>query len=178
MLVLAVGLSTPLAAQSSLLFGLAATLGGGWQIEGTDLGLVRHVRAGPLRFASLNARLGSFVDEGAIFGGVRGFVAGLAVGGRTALVRIAQLGYEQNPTDLGVDLTLEATGYLASRTPLPQGSSWAAVSILPGLRFGDADGVRYSLVVGPTVFFGQATNVHPFLGVRFEVPLARRERHP
>ena len=48
MLVLAGCLSTPLAAQSAWTLGLAATLGGGWQIEGADLGVVRRVRAGPI----------------------------------------------------------------------------------------------------------------------------------
>jgi len=33
-------------------------------------------------------------------------------------------------------------------------------------------------VVGPTVFFGAITQVRPFLGLRFEAPLARQERRP
>ncbi len=178
MLTLAMGLSTQLAAQSAWTLGLAGTLGGGWQIEGADVGLVRHVRAGPFRLALVSGRFGSFVDEGAVIGGVRGFVAGLTLGARTGLARLAQLGEETKPSDLGLDLGIEATGYVGSRSPLPQGSPWVAVAVLPGLRFGDAGGVQYSLVVGPTVFFGQATDVHALLGVRFEVPLARPERRP
>jgi len=52
------------------------------------------------------------------------------------------------------------------------------VSVLPGLRFGDGEGARYSLVVGPTVFLGPVTNVHTFLGLRFELPLAHHSAHP
>ena len=37
---------------------------------------------------------------------------------------------------------------------------------------------NFGLVFGPTAFFGTATLVRPFLGVRFDVPLARRERRP
>jgi hypothetical protein len=33
-------------------------------------------------------------------------------------------------------------------------------------------------LIGPTVFFGTVTQVRPFLGLRFELPLARRDRHP
>lgn len=186
MLVLAGVLSTRLAAQSegtsaaagAWTLGLAATLGAGWQIEGADLGVVRGVRAGPFRYVSLVARLGSFVDQAAVFGGSRGFVAGASVGGRTGLARLAEFGTETSSNPIGVDLTVEAVGYLASNSPLPQGSPWAALSILPGVRLGDADGARYGLLLGPTVFFGPTTDVRAFLGVRFEAPLARRERHP
>jgi hypothetical protein len=45
---------------------------------------------------------------------------------------------------------------------------------LPGLRYGPPNGSQFALLVGPTVFFGQVTLVRPFLGVRFEAPLARR----
>ena len=179
MLVLAGCLSTPLAAQNrAWTGGLAATLGGGWQVEVTDIGMVRRVRAGPMRFASVVLRLGSFVNEGQILGGARGFVAGLGLGVRTAAARIAEVGQETNPSVLGVELTVEAAGYLASNSPLPQRSRWAGVSVLPGLRFG-AGGVQYSVWFGPTVFFDRhETDIHPFLLFRFEAPLARRERRP
>lgn len=181
MLVLAGCLSTPLAAQTAKAWtlGLAATLGGGWQIEGADLGAVRRVRAGPIRFASLVGRFGSFINQGAIIGGARGFVAGVGIGVRTGVARIAEVGQETNPNVLGVDVTIEAAGYLASSSPLPQGGQWAGISVLPGLRFG-AGGLQYSLLLGPTVFFSSKTDpdVRPFLGIRFEAPLAHRERRP
>jgi len=180
MSILAAVLSTPLAAQSrnAWTFGLAGTLGGGWQIEGADVGYVHGAHVGPVRSASLSARVASFVDEGAIIGGVRGFVFGLSLGLRTGLAQLAVVGSETNPSPFGVDLTVEATGYAATRSPLLQGSPWAAVSVLPGLRFGDPDGVQYRLLVGPTLFFGRASDVRGLLGLRFELPLARRERHP
>jgi len=77
-----------------------------------------------------------------------------------------------------VDLTVEGTGYLGTRSPFPQGSSWGALTVLPGLKFGDPDGVQIGLLLGPTFFFGQASDVRAFLGIRFEAPLARREPHP
>jgi hypothetical protein len=177
-------LSTPLAAQSSRggragwMLGFAGTLGSGWQVEAVDVGYVRVVRAGPLRVATLATRLGSFMDEGAIVGGSRGFVFGLTVGGHTGLRRIANLGTETSSSEIGVDLSVEATAYLGARTPLAVGSPWGAVTILPGLRFGDPDGAQFGLLIGPTFFFGDRGDVRPFLGLRYEAPLARREPRP
>jgi hypothetical protein len=175
-------LSTPLAAQTAprggLTLGFAGTLGGGWQIEAADVGYARALRAGPLRVASLTARLGSFMDEGAIIGGARGFVFGLTVGGHTGLWTLAELGAETTTSQIGLDLTVEATGYLGSRSPLAVGSPWGAVTVLPGLRFGDPDGAQLGLLIGPTVFFGAVGDVRPFIALRFEAPLARREPHP
>src|SRR5256885_2495576 len=76
-------LSTPLGAQTrgAWTLGFAGTLGGGWQVEAADVGYARAVRAGPLRVASLTARLGSFIDEGAIIGGGRGVAVWPAPGG-------------------------------------------------------------------------------------------------
>ncbi|HXI34386.1 MAG TPA: hypothetical protein VNH63_09915 [Gemmatimonadales bacterium] len=178
MSLVAVVLSTPAAAQSALTLGLAATLGGGWQIEGGDIGLVRRIAAGPFRRMTATARFGSFIDEGAIIGGAKGFIGGVTLGLKTGSMLIAELGDEKSPTQIGADLTLEAGGWLGSNSPLPQGSSWASLALLPGLRFGSGDGMQYSLMLGPAVFFGRSTDMHAFLGVRFEAPLARRAAHP
>ena len=176
-------LSTPLAAQAvssttSWGIGLAATLGGGWQIEGGEIGVQRQVAAGPIRFLSAAGRFGSFIDEGAIIGGARGFIAALALGARTGAAALFEVGSEEEPTRVALDLTLEASGYLGSHSPLPQGGRWAAVSVLPGLRLGNPGGVQYHLLLGPTAFLGGKTDVRSFLGIRFEAPLARRERRP
>jgi hypothetical protein len=179
-------LSTPLAAQSAAAVkpgsaigvGFVATLGGGWQIEGGDLSYVRRLGRGPLRAVSAGIRLGSFIDEGAILGGARGFVLAGTLGARTARLPLAELGDQQNITSIGFDLTLEASGYLTSNSPLPQGARWAAVALLPGLRVGGGDGPQYSLLIGPTAFVGTKTDVRALLAFRIEAPLARRERHP
>src|SRR5207247_7820089 len=146
MLVTLLTLSTPLAGQSggrggrggrgAWVFGFAGTLGGGWQVEAADVGYARAVRAGPMRVASLTARLGSFVDEGAILGGARGFVFGLTLGGHTGLLPLADLGTEPSKSEVGVDLTVEGTAYIGARSPFPQGSRWGALTVLPGLKSG------------------------------------------
>jgi hypothetical protein len=167
-------LSTPLASQSWLSLGLAATLGGGWQIEGGDIGLTQHTHFGPFRGVGETLRLGSFVDEGQIIGGARGIVGGLAFSARTGMLSIAQMGSETNTSTFGLDFTLEAAGALGSNSPFPQGSAWLSLSALPGLRFGTNDGASYVIVIGPTVFWGRGhTDVHTFLGIRFETPLAK-----
>lgn len=179
MLVALAALSTPLASQASsggghgggggFTGGLAFTVGGGWQIEGLDAGYMRRVQGGPIAAFSLMGRVGSFIDEGAIIGGARGFVFGVTLGAHTRALRLAELGADTSATRIGVDVTVEATGYAGSSSPLPVGSPWGAVSLLPGLRFGE----QFGLLFGPTVFFGTVTQVRPFLGVRFEAPLAR-----
>jgi hypothetical protein len=175
MLAALVALSTPLVAQSgAVTAGLAWTVGGGWQVEGADIGYARALSAGPMSVVSLSARVGSFIDEGAVFGGAAGVVFGVTLAGRTPMVPLAYLGADTSTGRLGVDLTLEATGYAGSRDPLPVGSPWVGLSALPGLRFGGPRGAQYSLVFGPTVFIGRITEVRPFLGFRFEAPLARR----
>jgi hypothetical protein len=177
-------LSTTLAAQSAggsgaLAAGFAATLGGGWQIESGEIGWVWRKGHGPVRAVSLGARLGAFIDEGAILGGSRGFVFGGTVGARTDRLMLAELGDQNNLTQIGVDLTLEATGYLGSHSPLPQGSTWGAVALLPGLRVGSGDGPRYALLIGPTWFLGSSPGeIRGLLAFRVEAPLARRESHP
>ena len=186
MLALLSALSTSLGAQATgavpprgaIGVGFVATLGGGWQIEGGDLGYVRRIGRGPVRAVSAGIRLGSFIDEGAILGGARGLVLAGTVGARTARLPLAELGDQQNVTSIGFDLTLEASGYLTTNSPLPQGSRWAAVTLLPGLRVGAGDGPQYSLLIGPTAFLGTTTDVRTLLAFRIEAPLARRERHP
>ena len=178
-------LSTSLVAQdggpvsaTSWGLGLAATLGSGWQIEGGEIGVQRHY-GGPIGALSVAARFGSFIDEGAIIGGGRGFIAALVLGARSGSAGLFEVGNEDAPTRVAFDVSVEAAGYLGSRSPLPQGGRWAAASILPGLRFGETGGMQYSIVMGPTVFFGGGEpDVRAFLGIRFEAPLARRERRP
>lgn len=170
-------LSTPLAAQSAFAIGVAATVGGSWQIEAVDLGYVKAVRGGPFRSLTVGGRFGAFVDEGALVGGARGFVAGLVVQGRTGVLQLADIGNETNPSAVGFDISLEGAGYKAWNTALPQfGSAWGAVSLLPGIRFGNAQTLRAGLVFGPTLFFGHETDVRPFLGLRFELPMSRGPR--
>jgi hypothetical protein len=179
MLVAGSALSTPLTAQSAVGIGVAATVGGSWQIEALDLGYVQAVHAGPLRWASVGGRFGSFVDEGAITGGTRGFVGALVLQTRTGLVRIADVGNESKPSPLGFDVTFEAVGYAGANTPWSQiGSEWGAFSVLPGVRFGDSESVRSALLIGPTVLFGQATEVRAFVALRFELPMVHRKRQP
>ena len=92
---------------------------------------------------------------------------------RTRALTLAEFGSDSAPSSMGLDLTVETTGYVGAHSPLGIGSPWGAVSGLLGLRVGN-----FGLVFGPTAFFGTATLVRPFLGVRFDVPLARRERRP
>lgn len=181
MLVVGGALSTPLVAQqraAAWMVGIAATVGTGWQFEGADIGMARPIGLGPLRFASVTARLGSFADEGTFLFGARGFLAGLALATQTGPVPLLIVGSEDNPVSIALDITFEATGYLASNSPFPQGGQWVGLAVLPGVRTIQTDGVGASFMIGPVVFMGRETDVRTFLGFRLEIPVARGSAAP
>jgi hypothetical protein len=171
-------LSTPLASQSAFSLGFASTLGNHWQLTGGEFGLLSHIGAGPLQYAGASLRLGWFADQAAIFGGTRGFLAALSLALRTGTIGGFEVGDESNPTVVGFDLTLEGSGYLAAHSPLPEGNHWASVAALPGVRVGAPGHTRFGLMIGPAVFMGDSTKVRAFLGLRIEMPLARRGPRP
>lgn len=166
-------LSTTLTAQGKITAGLAATLGEGWQIEGADLGLVRPLGLGPMKFWTAVARVGSFTDQGSFIGGQRGVLGALALGLRTGSVTLAEMGNDPDITRITFDVTVETAGYVAANSPIPQGPRWMSVALLPALRYGDPDQTQFTLLLGPMAFFGRDVDVRAFLGVRAEVPLAR-----
>jgi hypothetical protein len=172
------GLSNSAAAQTSWGLGFAATLGPRWQVEGGEIGFQRRTN-GPIGAVGLGVRLAGFVDEGVIFAGNQGFVAGLALQVRSARLTITEIGDMTNSTTLGVDLTIEGAGYLATNSPLPQGSSWVGLAVLPGIRVGGRTSVQWAIMAGPTVWVGNGTSdVRGLLLARFESPLARRNSTP
>lgn len=174
-------LSTPLAAQarSDAAFGFTATMGAGWQIEAGEIGYARSVRAGPVRAVGASVRLGAFVDEGAIIGGSRGFVAAATLSARTGRAMFAEFGDGVSATRVGFDLTVEATQYLGTNSPLAVGPSWSALAVLPGVRVGGGDGPQYAFLLGVTAFLGgNDGDVRGLLSFRVHVPLARRRAAP
>lgn len=154
-------------------FGFFATLGSYWQIEAVEVGYVRTMSRGLAAF-SLTGRVGTFIDETAVMGGSRGMVFATTLATRTRMRRIAQVGEDERGTAIGLDVTLEASGYVASASPFSQGSRWGAIALLPGLRIGKA-----AIVIGPTAFIaGGKTSVRALVAFRGEATLARRERQP
>lgn len=154
-------------------FGYFATLGAYWQIEAVEVGYVRKISHG-LAAISLTGRVGTFMNETAVVGGSRGMVFATTLATRTRMKRIAQLGEDERGTAIGLDLTLEASGYLAAVSQFWQGSRWGAIALLPGLRFGNA-----AIVIGPTAFFaGGKPALRALLAFRGEATLARRGRQP
>jgi len=149
----------------------------GWQLEGLDVGYMIGVRAAALRWVTIGTRLGLFSEHGTVGGaGSRGFVGAAVLQGRTGRLRLADIGSETNPGMLGADLTVETIFYGSANSPLPQGSPWGALSLLPGIRFGGDEGTRYGVVAGPTWYFGQASSVHAFVGGRVDFTVSSRRR--
>jgi hypothetical protein len=178
MFTLVTTLSTSLGAQSALSVGFASTLGGHWQLEAAEFGFMHHAGLGPIQAVGASLRAGWFGDQAAIIGGTRGFVGAAALSARSARLSVAEIGQDLNPTTIGLDVTLEVAGYLASNSPIPEGKRWKSVAVLPGLWIGQAGGSRFGLVIGPAWFAGNVRRTHAFLGVRVEVPLARRRGGP
>jgi len=177
-------LSTTLGAQSrgnrahAIGFGFVATVGDNWQIETAEIGYV-HRPARGLAAISLAGRVGTFINESVMVGGMRGIVAAATLSGRTRMKSIAQLGQDEHGTGIGLDVTMEVTGYHASHSPLAQGSRWLAVSVLPAISIGDGDHPHFAIVIGPTAFFSATKPaMRGLLALRAEAPLARRERRP
>lgn len=165
--------STKAPSRHAIGFGYFATLGSYWQIEAVEVGYVRHLSRG-LSAISLTGRLGTFIDETGVIGGSRGMVFATTLAARTRMKRIAQLGEDEKGTAIGLDVTFEASAYLASGSPFWQGSRWGAIALLPGLRIG-----KGAIVIGPTAFLaGGKPAVRGLLAFRGEATLARREPQP
>lgn len=152
-------------------FGYFATLGANWQIEALEVGYVFR-RARGLAAISLASRIGSFVDQSGYLTDSRGMVYAAALSVRTRVLEIAQLGDEEDNSPIGIDLTIEAAGYVASGSPLSEGSRWAALSLLPSLRIGPG-----AITLGPSLFLAGRQD-HPalrgVLALRGEAALSRR----
>ena len=133
---------------------------------------------GPVRHVGLALRIGWFGDQGAIIGGTRGVLGALGLGLRSGRLNLAEVGEDQSPTVIGVDLTLEAAGYVASRSPIPEGRRWLSLAILPGLRVGRLGQAQFALLVGPAWFAGDVRRTHAFVSARVDIPLARRRGGP
>lgn len=154
-------------------FGYFATLGANWQIEAVEIGYVFR-RARGLAAISLSGRMGAFIEQTDYLGGTRGMVFAGTVSARTRMLQIGELGSEEHVTPMGLDLTIEAAGYVANASPFWQGSRWAALSLLPSLRVGPG-----ALTLGPTLFLagrGQKPAMRGVLALRGEASLSRRGR--
>lgn len=157
-------------------FGFFATLGAYWQLEGVEVGYVRRLQGG-LAALSFSGRVGTFINESTMLGGSRGIAFGGTLAARTRMKSIAQLGEEEHGTAIGLDLTLELTGYTAAASP--SRTRWFAVSALPAFSIGSGDAAHFAIVVGPTLFLGDGKPAaRGLLAFRAEAPLARRERVP
>lgn len=154
-------------------FGYFATLGANWQIESVEIGYVFR-RGRGLPAISLSTRWGAFIDQSTYLGGTRGMVFAAALSTRTRMLQIGQLGSEDRSTPIGIDLTIEAAGYLAASSQFWQGSRWGALSVLPSLRIGPG-----ALTVGPTLFLAgskQKPAMRGVLALRGEASLSRRNK--
>jgi hypothetical protein len=151
-------------------FGYFATLGYNWQIEALEIGYVQHPTRGPAALG-IAGRFGTFMEESAVVSASRGAVFAVTASARTRMRKISELGHEERPIPIGLDLTFEATTYFAASSPFWQGSNWFAVSMLPSLRAG-----RGAVTVGPTLFFGaHRAAVRAMLAIRVEKVWTHRQ---
>ena len=154
-------------------FGYFATLGANWQIEAVEIGLVFRRPRG-LAAISFSTRWGAFIDQSTYLGGTRGMVFAATLSTRTRMIQVGEIGSEERSTPIGIDLTMEAAGYVAASSPFWQGSRWGAVSLLPSLRIGPG-----ALTLGPTLFLAgpnQKPAMRGVLALRGEASLSRRPK--
>jgi hypothetical protein len=166
----------PLAAQTrgaTFTTGLSATLGGEWQLQGVDIGIVRPASLGLIRYVSVVVRAGSFVNEASLVSKARGFFGAVVLGAETPLVTLFDIGAEQAPTRIAFNLTVETSAYLAANSPFPQGARWVGVAVLPSVRTIQTDNIGFSFMLGPIAFLGHTTDVRALLGIRIEIPHAK-----
>ena len=167
----------PLGAQTrgaTFTTGLSATLGGEWQLQGVDIGVVRPVSLGLIRYVQVVVRAGSFVNEASLVSSARGFFGGLVLAGETPLVTLFDIGAEQAPTRIAFNVTLETSAYLAANSPFPQGARWIGVALLPSVRTVQTENIGFTFMLGPIAFLGHQTDVRALLGIRIEIPYATK----
>ena len=161
----------------AIAFGFFATLGTNWQLQGVEVGYARRMQRG-LAAISLSGRVGTYINESTMIGGTQGIALGATLAGRTRMKSIAQFGEEEHGTAIGLDMTLEVTGYTSYNAPLSR-TRWLAISLLPAISLGAGDAAHFGIVIGPTAFLGDGKPVvRGMLAFRGEAPLARRERRP
>lgn len=166
--------SVPLCAQAAFTIGYDGTLGSNWQIEALEGGLVGPAGLGPVRYVTGTVRIGWFGDQGAIIGGTRGFIAAGALALRSGRLGLFNVGEDQNPTVVALDVSLEAAGYLAAHAPSPWVARSASLAVLPGIRVGQSGGGQFVVLGGPAWFSGGGTwHSHAFVSARYEVPLGQ-----
>lgn len=155
-------------------FGYFATLGANWQIEAVEIGYVFRKPRGALPAIAVSTRWGAFIDQSTFLSNTRGMVFAATVSARTRMLQVGQLGSEDHSTPMGIDLTIEAAGYVAAASPFWQGSRWGAVSLLPSMRIGPG-----ALTVGPTLFLAgpkQKPAMRGVLALRGEASLSRPKK--
>jgi hypothetical protein len=147
-------------------------------MENADIGFSRPIGLGPLRHVSLTGRFGAFQDEGGLFFGARGFIAGAALGLATKPWQVLTIGAENNPTGVGLDLTFEGAAYVSKDSPFPQGNQWGSVAVLLGVRSIRTRDFGFSLMAGPTMFLGGESDVRAFIVFHIEVPMGGPPQAP
>ncbi len=153
-----------------LIVGVTGFTGGIWQPSGLEVGILKPI--GSARYAFALVRLGSFVqDQAVIYGSTTGFFTALLAGVRLPLATIAEVGLEQNPSQVRFVTSLEGGGEVNFRSPLPQGRAMGLATAMVGISFGaGGQGIEqgFAVLVGPAVFFGKATTTHLQVALRYQ----------
>lgn len=156
--------------------GVVGYTGGTWQPSGIEVATLWRLSTHHATIAGATLGLGSFIQEQAVlFGQTRGFFASLGATVRQPLVDLASVGSDRNPSALRLETALDLSGSWDIDSPLPQGKWDGRGGLLLGFSFGSADplGQSVAFYVGPAVFVGQATTVHPELAFRLRMPVGR-----
>ena len=160
-----------------LTFAVTGFTGGQWQPSGVEAGMVRAVGSGSTSWVGASVRLGSFVQDQAVYiGRTTGFFVAALVSARTSLATLAVVGTERNPSFVRLIGMVEGGVSLNINSPLPQGGSHLETAALFGLSFGGGRGRvedSFALLVGPAGFFGKQADSHLLVALRYQTALRR-----
>jgi hypothetical protein len=165
--------SVPVNARSAWVFGVTTFTRGDYQPSGVDATLAFRTQGMPFKAVAIGLRLGSFMQNQAVLiGRTKGYYAAVVANVRRPLVTLATVGSEDYPTYLKLELILEGVASLATNSPMPQGDVSGILAPLLAVSFGNRGVLDQglSLVFGPAWFVGKATEWHPQLGFRFQLP--------
>jgi len=165
--------SLPVDSDRGTALGVTTYSGGDWQPSGVDGQMTWRTRGLPVASVGLGVRLGSFVQNQAVWiGGSQGFFAAAVGSARRPLANLVAVGSESYPSYLRAELILEGAAAVNFNSPLPQGGANGILAAMLGFSFGGRYPMDQSFVValGPAWFVGKTSDWRMQVSFRMQMP--------
>ncbi len=165
----------PAPSHSGLTVGLLTIGGERWDPTGLEAGLLFTLGPSHRRALHVAARFGGYTSPSGFHRDMRGWYAGLAVGYRTQLVSLFEVGRGSREHEAVLNGTIEVSANLDHDAPSPDAAHATAawlfeLTVLNGRPLSET----LALVTGPVVFAGgRQTNLRWHYGMRYQVPFRK-----